>query len=325
MQFCIRTVERAFRVLHIVDSTLRTLKTTKNNPRCLAREREKQARRIPQEWHHDNFFLHILICLSARYMSLKLALESLLCVSVRSVDLPFLRFSRSLAFTAKSKKILKKLFTRNFKQKRKRKKKLRLESKSQHIKNLRVCVNRQLNFWGITKIAQLIRWVMAASRKSLFFKNFPLTTTHTHTHTRFLYIFLYHENLLECGVRDHVEDVSQLQREIDGFSRARLSDCYDIVCEEEVRQWIYGNINTDNDNNVRECKYWNKIFRWNFEWFFINFFLVQKSLKGWNFLQLYINSSRTVVRFYLHFNYNFSFHASLFRLCGTQLISRILS
>lgn len=56
-------------------------------------------------------------------------------------------------------------------------------------------------------------------------------------------------------MRDHVEDVSQLQREIDGFSRARLSDCYDIVCEEEVRQWIYGNINTDNDNNVRECKY----------------------------------------------------------------------
>ena len=88
----------AFCVLHINNSIHRTKATPKPPKRIQQKALRKRARRIPQEWHHDNFFLHSYLPFCA--MSLKLALSRALCVclSVHSVDLqdffPF-QFTRS--------------------------------------------------------------------------------------------------------------------------------------------------------------------------------------------------------------------------------------
>lgn len=90
-------------------------------------------------------------------MSLKLALSRALCVcvclctaSISKIFFPF-QFTRSPSLQIFP---TKKLFTRNFKQKKNN----ILELKSQHIKNLRVCKQTIKKFGNYrTKIAQLIR------------------------------------------------------------------------------------------------------------------------------------------------------------------------
>lgn len=266
----------AFCVLHINNSIHRTKATPKPPKRIQQKALRKRARRIPQEWHHDNFFPPFLFAFLRDVVKTR-SLESLVCVclSVHSVDLqdffPF-QFTRSPSLQIFP---TKKLFTRNFKQK-----KIILELKSQHIKNLRVCKQTIKKFGNYrTKIAQLIRcelWKTTSKERKFSSHN---------DNDLFFCIFLWE---IECGVsrrpcgRCNSAPFAP-ERLMDSFFYkkifvARLSDCYDIVCEEEVRQWIYGNINTDNDNNVRECKYWNKIFRWkkNVEKFsFIGFFFME--------------------------------------------------
>lgn len=195
----------AFCVLHINNSIHRTKATPKPPKRIQQKALRKRARRIPQEWHHDNFFLHSYLPFCA--MSLKLALSRALCVCVclctASISKIFSLFN-SLARLHCKFFLQKKLFTRNFKQK-----KIILELKSQHIKNLRVCKQTIKKFGNYrTKIAQLIRcelWKTTSKERKFS----------SHNDNDLFFVYFYEKSSVEW-VDDHVEDVIQprsLQRD----------------------------------------------------------------------------------------------------------------
>lgn len=196
----------AFCVLHINNSIHRTKATPKPPKRIQQKALRKRARRIPQEWHHDNFFPPFLFAFLrdvVKTRSREPCVCVLVCLCTASISKIFSLFNSLARLHCKF------FLQKNCLQEILNKKKIILELKSQHIKNLRVCKQTIKKFGNYrTKIAQLIRcelWKTTSKERKFS----------SHNDNDLFFVYFYEKSSVEW-VDDHVEDVIQprsLQRD----------------------------------------------------------------------------------------------------------------